>query len=1534
MLLKKSRSLPIIGLLLPVLMAEVVQAQSIRYVDDDAPAGGDGTSWTAPYKYLQDALTAARSSGGTVTEIRVAGGTYQPDQGTGQTAGNRNATFSLVNGVAFKGGYAGFNAPDPDARNTAANTTTLSGDLAGNDGPNFTNNGENSYHVVTANAVGSSTILDGFTISGGNANRSSPNDSGGGMYNSSSSPTLVNCTLSTNSAGIGGGMFNSNSSPMLTNCTFRGNATDDSNPNSNGGGMYNSGGSPTLVNCTFDGNTTSSIGYGAGMYNSGSSPKLTNCLFSGNATGPDSRGGGMYNSNSSPMLTNCTFIGNSAFAYGAMGGGGIYNNSSSPTLINCTLAGNRGCSIYNSSSSPTLTNCIVWGNDGQILGSATVEYSCVQYGWPGAGNISSDPSLIFVAGGNLRLRFGSPCIDAGNSAAVPAGITTDPAGNPRFVDDQDTADTGNPGNPPVAVVDMGAYEYQPGPAQRVHVSATAARGGDGQSWSTAFVYLQDAFLAAQTRQGVTEIWVAVGVYKPDRDTAHPNGTGDSGAAFQLPGGVAIYGGFPGQPGQEGDFSVRNPAVYVTVLSGDLAGNDGPSFANNGENSYHVLTANAVGSSTVLDGFTITGGNARYSSSNGLGGGMYAYNSSSPALINCAFNGNAASCGGGLYSDRGRLALTNCTFSGNLASNGGALYHYYGSPVLTNCTFGGNSAHSGAGTYNYGANPVLTNCVYRGNSATDTGYGGGMYTTSGNPVLTNCTFAENTTDPSGYGGGVYINSGNPKLTNCVLWNNSGAPIYHASGSATVTYSCVQGGWAGTGNIDADPKLLWVGSGSMRLRHGSPCIDAGNNAAVPAGITTDLAGDPRFVDDPDTADTGNPGDPPRPVVDMGAYEYSPVPAARLYVKAGALPGGNGRSWTTAYVRLQDALADPGMAEIWVAGGEYKPDQDAVHPDGTGDRTATFQLPSAVAIYGGFPGQPGQEGDFSVRNPAVYVTVLSGDLAGNDGPNFVNNDENSYHVVTANSVGPTAVLDGFTICNGKANGSTPTTYAGGGVYSSDSSPAIANCTLTGNWAHYGGGGGMCSSGGSPTLLNCVFAGNAAGANAIGGGMRNTNSSPSLIRCEFRGNSAYGGGGMGNQSGNPKLTNCTFTGNITTATYSYGGGIYNSSSNPTLTNCTLIGNSAKYGGGVYYSGGASVLTNCILWANSGSQLSGTGTATVTYSCMQGGFSGPGNISVDPRLVGADDPRLLPGSPCIDAGNNAAVPPGITTDLDGLARFLDDPATPDSGSGTPPVVDMGAYEYNRTTYDTDNDGIVDQADNCIVVSNPDQTNQDGDMFGDACDNCPTVASSDQEDADKDGLGDVCDSCPNVANADQKDTDGDGRGDACDDEDDGDGIPDITDNCPLAFNPDQADADQDGLGDRCDNCPSKAGTDQTDTDQDGHGDACDNCATAANPNQEDGDADGVGDACDQCPATPKGFPVDANGCSSKINTDFDGDGDVDLADFAHLQACLKGTNVVQNDPACQDTKLNEDTFVDQADVDLFIRCMSGSHVFANPACAD
>ncbi len=317
---------------------------------------------------------------------------------------------------------------------------------------------------------------------------------------------------------------------------------------------------------------------------------------------------------------------------------------------------------------------------------------------------------------------------------------------------------------------------------------------------------------------------------------------------------------------------------------------------------------------------------------------------------------------------------------------------------------------------------------------------------------------------------------------------------------------------------------------------------------------------------------------------------------------------------------------------------------------------------------------DGDEVEVHPATYneninllgkaITVRSSDGAG-----VTTIDAGgSGTVVTCNSrEGADTVLDGFTITGGDAPG-------GGGMINSGSSPTVTNCTFSGNSAG-DLGAGMYNSNSDPTVTNCIFSGNAAGSG--GGGMLNLlSSNPTVTNCIFSGNSVssgFGGGGMLNWlNSSPTVINCTFSGNTVT---NDGGGMYNLCSNPTVA-------------------------NCILWGDSPNEIYNfASTPTVTYSNVQGGYPGTGNINADPLFVDPDndDFRLMPGSPAIDAGNNSAVPEGIDTDLDGYDRFVHTRCTDDTGKGKPPIVDMGAYEFQlfqvTCPWDLDCNGSVGVGD-------------------------------------------------------------------------------------------------------------------------------------------------------------------------------------------------------------------------------------------------
>jgi parallel beta-helix repeat protein len=691
-----------------------------------------------------------------------------------------------------------------------------------------------------------------------------------------------------------------------------------------------------------------------------------------------------------------------------------------------------------------------------------------------------------------------------------------------------------------------------------------------------------------------------------------------------------------------------------------------------------------------------------------GGGVVSISYAVPTFTNCTISGNTdtgAHSGGGVWCSYSDATFVNCTISGNTGANGGGgVSGCRASPTLINCRIAGNTtsgSYGGSGMFFMceESSPLLINCTFNGNRATGSQYASCVASAESSPTLINCTFSGNTASGAQYNGCVFTGSGSyPTLTNCVLWGDTPVEMVAVVGSpVTVSYCDIQGDHSGTGNINLNPLFLdpdgtdndpntWQDN-DYRLSPGSPCIDAGRNSAVPSDIVTDLDGLPRFVDDLTAADCpyvpGTCGT--APIVDMGAYEHQVV--------------------------------------ILQVPSEYATIQAAINAAQPGDQV--------VVADGVYTGAGNKDLDFGGK--AIMVRSASGDpvaciidcQGSGRGFHFWNGE-------TAASV-----VDGLTIRNGYAG-------ASGGVYCTGSSPTVTNCVISGNTSTTGGGV-FCTSHANPTLMNCTISGNTTPSSASCGGVQAASySNPTLINCTIsgntggqaggvycngfcgvtltncaiRGNTGVNGGGIACYQSSPTLVNCEISGNTATASVGGGGGVFAIfESAPTLVNCTLSGNKAFGAAGcAVFSGGYSipVLNNCILWGDETPQefyaYPGS-TPLVTYCDVQGGFSGTGNINLDPLFVDPDGPdndpntwgdndyRLSAGSPCIDAGKNSAVPSGTPTDLDGGPRFVEDPETPDcryvpGTCGTAPIVDMGAFEYQPPLLgDLNCDGAVDVND-------------------------------------------------------------------------------------------------------------------------------------------------------------------------------------------------------------------------------------------------
>ena len=267
--------------------------------------------------------------------------------------------------------------------------------------------------------------------------------------------------------------------------------------------------------------------------------------------------------------------------------------------------------------------------------------------------------------------------------------------------------------------------------------------------------------------------------------------------------------------------------------------------------------------TFIDGFTIRNGEG--TGFGGEGGGIYC-NLSSPTIQNCIIRDNRAYEGGGLALIRSSFpTIKNCTILENVADQfGGAIYSDQNSSfTLENSKMIGNTAPAGGGILCMESSPppIITNCLFSENIATtgsSAGYGGGIGLYDATPIITNCTFAYNYSITQG--GGIYHWDDYPSMiTNCIFWGNLSAEGPQIYGSPNVTYSDIQGGWSGIGNIDLDPNF--VDEKIFHISISSPCIDAGTNSASYIA-DLDLDDDDRIIDGDSDGST---------IVDMGVDEY---------------------------------------------------------------------------------------------------------------------------------------------------------------------------------------------------------------------------------------------------------------------------------------------------------------------------------------------------------------------------------------------------------------------------------------------------------------------------------------------------------------------------------------------------------------------------------------------------------------------------------------------------------------------------------------
>ena len=895
-------------------------------------------------------------------------------------------------------------------------------------------------------------------------------------------------------------------------------------------------------------------------------------------------GGGIYCEAASPSLEYLIITGNSA----DYEGGGIYLFQSNPNLKNLTVTDNSvqydGGSIYADMSNPSMVNTILWNNSPQDVyvgaGSITATYSDIELGWAGTGNIDTDPLFVDPGNGDYSLQSTSLCIDTGDPLS--------------------------PLDPDSTRVDMGAYYYQQYNGPIWHVSKTGSdTTGDG-SVGLPFATIQFGINASADTDTVL---VQPGIYVENIDY---NGK------------LITLGSL---------FLTTQDTSYIssTIIDGNEAGS--------------VVTFQfGEYSSAILTGFTITNGWADN------GGGIYC-DASCPTINNLIISGNGANLGGGVYCSESDPILESISISGNLGYfDGGGIYCCFNSePILEDVNISGNVAlkkgsgifcyesnmnmwnvriidntyaeEEGGGIYCYDSNLFLNNLTVSGNSAT---IGGGICCWGSGLFLQSVTISNN---GAAIGGGIWCSSAGPDIKNSILWNNSPENIYVDSGSITVTYSDIDGGYTGIGNIDTEPLFVDAGNGDYSLQSTSPCIDTG--------------------------DPISPLDPDGTFADMGAYYYdqvlNPIPPLADFVADttnGDVPltvnftdistQGTGEidEWYWDFGDGNNSILQnpsneyslPGNYTVSLTatdvndstGTETKVDYITVDPpaysgpvwhisttgsDATGD--GSVGLPFATIQYGI---DSSADADTVLVQPGTYVeNIYFNDKRRTVGSLFLTTQNTSYissTIIDGNELGSvvsfyegfhSAILTGFTITNGD-------NLCGGGIDCNRSNPILNNLIISGNRADCGGG------------IYCY-------------------NECSLI-----------------------IENVTIVDNIGLLE---GGGIYcKLNSYFCLENVTISRNTASIGGGIWCDIAGADIVNSILWNNSPEEISiNEGLITAIYSDVKGGWTGTGNIDSDPLFVDPSngDFHLQSTSQCIDAG---------------------DPALPFDPDGT--IADIGAYYFHQ----------------------------------------------------------------------------------------------------------------------------------------------------------------------------------------------------------------------------------------------------------------
>lgn len=586
------------------------------------------------------------------------------------------------------------------------------------------------------------------------------------------------------------------------------------------------------------------------------------------------------------------------------------------------------------------------------------------------------------------------------------------------------------------------------------------------------------------------------------------------------------------------------------------------------------------------------------------------------------NGSSADYGGGIYCSGASPSILNCVIADCDADiRGGGIYGINAQPVVNNCVISGNTAQYGGGVAYWNQGGGLWNDLFTGNSAD---YGDAVYLSGPDISVRNCTFDAN--DGRGYDSALYgANGGGFTITNSIVWNNDGAPMIR---NAIVSYSCVFGGFTGTGNISSNPQFATGPAGGWYLATTSPCVDTGSAAA---GTITFTAGDGTVAMSRLTTRTDETND--SGTVDMG---YHHGHANIIYVP-------------DRYATIQAALDNAFSGErVVVRNGNYYERIDYL---GRAIDLASEHGPSVARIGGTGAGSTVTFAAGEGRGSILRGFMISGGVASTGGGVYVD-----------------AAAPSIRFCHIAGNQAT---NAGGGLGATFSRLELMTTTVRQNTATDGGGLWIAGAGSKPSLSYVFLEENSA--SAAGGGATFAWAAVTMNHCLVARNTAAYGGGVDAYGTHLDVTNCTLADNG--ASSGAGGGIRQDAGPLDLANTIIAYNNRLAAAtAVACVSGVTVTASCCdVYGNQGGDWTG---------CLAGLGGTSGNLSLDPLFcnMAAGDYGLHANSMCAPAMNPGCGSIGFTV------------TTCEPEIYTVRADGLGEYATLQAAIDAAFDGIIVQA--------------------------------------------------------------------------------------------------------------------------------------------------------------------------------------------------------------------------------------------------